>query len=452
MNFVEPDLAIKPIYLTHLPNESIRLYEGTFDLQHVNINIQVNGVIELVWLRSPFIKFSIIDKNPKDTAKIESETVLLKIPYCLSPVTIRMLSFRRINDHLGFRVECYGRIEEPLCLGQEEGISFILTHLSNFHDTSGNAIYMDTEHKSTTWKGRFLLISDGWKVTVDKVECNMELYSSLKNLGGYGITHVVKIEKEDGRDFNISDISKLREDLFYFFSFARGFWTDSCLEVGFNKEGTKVWESWFPPRSDKWQSVSSWLDRLRPDSLSTFWPKFRRQLNDEIWGESLKRAIRWYISANQKAGEIEGSIILTQTAHELLSWTKFVSERKLSEEGFRKLPASDKLRLILIEAKIPLEIPPSLMSISQTLKAENWIDGPNAIVEIRNNLVHPSPKNLKKLGRLGSNEIEDAHLLTVWYLELLLLFLLGYRGNYVNRSVYLKWIGETNSVPWTSES
>jgi len=129
----------------------------------------------------------------------------------------------------------------------------------------------------------------------------------------------------------------------------------------------------------------------------------------------------------------------------MLSWTKFVSEKGLSEKGYEKLYASDKLRLILSESKIPLDIPNTLKFLSSLGKSKNW-DGSQAVTEIRNKLVHPSPKNLQELQKFNDNEMQDAYILTMWCLELTLLYLPGCKDEYVNRLIYMQPIGQPEPV------
>lgn len=372
--------------------------------------------------------------------------ISLHLPISTGIVNAHLLHRGIITDARGQSIDFSGKVQEPISSGTGQNLAYILFHLPNFHDTLGVGI--GRQDMSMTWSGRFLLTTDGWKVTVDKVDNYSFLFSSLKASGGYAITHMVKIEREDGSEFNVEQTESLIEDLFYFFSFARGQWTDPILGIGFDRNADQVWERWARPRTDTWRTLASWFDPQTPNRLTYFWPEFYRRLHDVIWGEVLKRAIRWYIAANLKAGELEGAIILAQTGHELLCWTKFVIERGLTSDGFEKLPASDKLRLLLQDAHIPTAVPASLRALTHLCQSENWADGPHAITLLRNSLVHPSQRNLQRLQRLGDDELQDAHILSMWYLELSLLYLLGYRDEYASRLIYVRPSGQTEPVPW----
>ena len=150
------------------------------------------------------------------------------------------------------------------------------------------------------------------------------------------------------------------------------------------------------------------------------------------------------------AGGVEGSVILAQAAFEVLAWTLLVEDKQvLSEDGFQKLPAMDKLRLLISDCGIPLGIPSSLSLLSAIAKAENWKDGPQALTELRNALVHSNPKKRKKVLGADIGVRHEASDLSLWYLELVILRICGYNCYYANRLVRGGYRGnEIESVPW----
>jgi hypothetical protein len=150
------------------------------------------------------------------------------------------------------------------------------------------------------------------------------------------------------------------------------------------------------------------------------------------------------------AGGVEGGTILAQAAFELLAWTLLVEDQRvLSEDGYQKLPASDKLRLLLSSCGIPPTIPSSMCALAKAAGAHTWVDGPQAITEVRNALVHASPKKRKKVFGGDADARCDAWWLGLWWLELVLLRLFDYQGKYSNRLIRDGWKGEeVEPVPW----
>lgn len=65
------------------------------------------------------------------------------------------------------------------------------------------------------------------------------------------------------------------------------------------------------------------------------------------------------------------------------------------------------------------------------------------IVGVRNELVHPKRRMLVKIAPL----IVPCWQLAQWYIEMFLLKLSGYSGQYSNR-LRAKWVGEVEFVPW----
>jgi hypothetical protein len=138
---------------------------------------------------------------------------------------------------------------------------------------------------------------------------------------------------------------------------------------------------------------------------------------------------------------VDGGIVLLQAALELLSWRVFVGERKaLSQEGFRRLRADDQLRLLIETCRIPAGVPAGLGELASKAKGMSWTDGPKALAEIRNSLVHPT--NQKDL------PYYDTWRLAQWYVELALLKMCAFKGDYSNRTNAERWAGKVECVPW----
>jgi hypothetical protein len=127
-----------------------------------------------------------------------------------------------------------------------------------------------------------------------------------------------------------------------------------------------------------------------------------------------------------------------------MAWHLLVNDRKvLSADGFAKLPAADQLRLLVSTCGILLETPSALQQLAaMRTQGRQGTDGPDRIAWLRNDFVHPprggsSPRT--------HDRIVDAWLLSVWYLELALLSLMGQSGTYLCRLTS----GEISSLPWS---
>jgi len=85
------------------------------------------------------------------------------------------------------------------------------------------------------------------------------------------------------------------------------------------------------------------------------------------------------------------------------------------------------------------------------MKALN--DGVEAFVQIRNAIVHSQEGKRKKLTKISDNTKYQALQLSLWYIELSLLYVLEFKGKYYNRCSGKLWAGDgEEEVPWNRES
>ncbi len=162
-------------------------------------------------------------------------------------------------------------------------------------------------------------------------------------------------------------------------------------------------------------------------------------------------SIYWYVEVSKQSGGQEGSIILTQAALEMLANVVLVEDRNIvSTSGFEKLEAKDKISLLLNQCSIPLEVPSTLNALSKYAKEFNY-SGTQAITELRNRLIHPKLKNREKFLNLPPLVVPETYLLGKWYLELVLLNLFNYTGNYINwTKSQPHFYSDGELVPWNT--
>ena len=147
---------------------------------------------------------------------------------------------------------------------------------------------------------------------------------------------------------------------------------------------------------------------------------------------------------------MEGSIVLTQTAFEMLAAAVIVEENGwVSADGWEKLPASDRIRLLFVWAGLPLEIPASHLELKALAAGRNWEDATQAMTGIRNPLTHPTAKSRRHLRNYPLEARSEAWNLGLWFLELCLLRLCDYRGTYGCRLAN-RFTGQVVPVPWAA--
>ncbi len=329
----------------------------------------------------------------------------------------------------------------PLFLGDPTNIADVRFGLLNFPDVRAGSFLVDSPAGGRTRCDRLELTADEWLISVESLPDIGKRIDSLEASGGYAITHVGSIKKRAG-EFKAEEAKALLYVLHEFLSFACGRWTTPILAIGFNQAGESVWEEWGMRLVSPWKPVLSWFDWHHGLELCSLFPGFVNRWNDPAWRSTISTAIYWYLRSNLGAGP-DGGITLAQAALERLAWMLLVEHKRcLSGDGFRRLPDSDWLRLLLADVGVPLTLPTTLTEMTKVAKGLGWKDGPDAIAGARNSLVHANSK-AKDL------PFVEAWRLMQFYLELVLLRLFNYCGPFGNRAGLLpRMVGQVESVPW----
>jgi hypothetical protein len=89
---------------------------------------------------------------------------------------------------------------------------------------------------------------------------------------------------------------------------------------------------------------------------------------------------------------------------------------------------------------MPTEIVGQLDRLAILSKQKHW-DGPETVAEVRNAIAHPARKD-------DVGVAFEASQLTMWYLEMALLYLFKFTGECANRTVFHKPWFAREKVPW----
>ena len=314
---------------------------------------------------------------------------------------------------------------------------------------SGRFVVVNFAHY---WMGRpqnldFTLNALGWKahfipITGDILEISPRFNSDEE----FRATHQVEFSREDGSSFTGKQAQVFLEKLSLFLSFCRGRWVAIALAVGLDGSAEKRLEQWGTGRISSWQEPNGWLDEHHGKCISELYAEFFSKLNDAAWLDAIRHVVYWFARADTNLVGPDGACILLQAALERLAWHVLVRERgAISDKGFRELSAADQIRLMLNILSIPTEIPVGLVSL-QKLGKSKGLEGPEAFTYIRNRLTHP-PKQGATSALLP---LYEAYCLAQWYVELAILSACGYNGEYGNRTIIRRWVGQVEKVPWAS--
>lgn len=314
--------------------------------------------------------------------------------------------------------------------GADTDVNKLYFYIPNFWKFDGEVV---NSSAGAAARGRCVLESSEWRVTLDPL-LNEKPHEFLNTAHGNAITHIGMAERVDGSSIRQAQARKFQEELFWYLSFCRGRWTGTVLLTGQSESGRSEWISLHSTKISSWAHVDSWC-RYRADrTIRDAYKGCSELLNSESLREAVLLGIHWYVEANMCAGGIEGSLVLAQATLEMLAWHWIVQENGFcSDNGFKPLPAEDKIRWLLSDCGIPTAIPTTLERLTERAKELNWASGPTAITQIRNGLAHGSPKQLTSEFSRPHDSRREAWSLALWYVELVLLKLMGFRNEYYNR-------------------
>ena len=297
-----------------------------------------------------------------------------------------------------------------------------------------------------------LLEAGGWRVTIANTPSTHETIKALRAGGGHGVTHAGELVRADGAPFAAWDVEEVLRGLHYFLAFARGRWAPPLLPVGYADDGSRAWERWHVPTSDPWGGGATWFDRQHGNQLAEAYPGFWALWSSRLWNDVLPKAVHWFVSSNTGDGGVEGALVLSCTALELLAWVTLVEDRQaLTAKQFKNLGgAAARLGYFLTALGIPVGVPAETQRIGALATAapnDLW-DGPTAVIRLRNSVVHPEERD--RASHADEHTRAEAWQLAQWYVELVLLRLFGYTGTYYNRLEPNGWVGTVAPVPWAA--
>jgi hypothetical protein len=432
------------MYETTQPNESIHLHSGDLSLEMSGVTVRGSGSIELRWLPSPRLLLSFTglarDRLQHDRMVVWAPEIGLRSRALSTGISMNIMA-RPPGVPVTVSGVLLGQARVRRAHGRQRSMQF---HLSSFPDLFG--VDPDSLDPQDRRRGRVVMDVGVWRVSVESVRNIRELTESLRATGGYAITHTGVLERRDGRVFSDVAAEPIRSALYYTLSFARGAWCGPMLFLHRGAAGQVLGEDWRVPKTDPWSRSSTWFDEMHADSLGVVFDGVIGLWSDPTWRDTLTLAISMFVDANKNASP-EVSLLTSQAALELLAWVVLVERGPLSPGAFKAIGggATGRISALLRSCQIPTAIPSALQNLRAFARRYGWKTGPTTVVGIRNGIVHPTQR--KRSFSSSATQRYEARALASWYVELVILHALGYRGHYRNR-LRARWVGVVEKVPW----
>ncbi len=420
-------IAIAPIYVHAAVNDDIALFAGDLELVSGERSWSGPGTVAMKFLPEPRIVFAISDTEPIPLQGHKAPLIKWDDGKRSAPVRLT-----RTQHAIGGRC-CASGVVQSYSFGSGP-ISAVVAHVANCTEFIGSGTRQADGLAFNA--NRTEVRSADWHIVIDGIAHADDYWETLKQAGGYRMTHVCRIKRLDGATFGIDDAKCIIGNLGRVLSFIRGAWTVPFLPTGFDSAGNKTWESWDNVALDSWRSAHTWMQPTFVETPQRLFPGMMERLGCSVWSEPMKMALEWYINANRRGAGAAGGLMLAQAAFELLAWTYLVVDRRvLSERAFQpgKLGADDRIRSLLAHLGASRsEVPTNLSCIRSEPDFKKWPDAPRALVEVRNLLVHAKPDQ-KKL-QAPERTVMEAWLLSMALLDEAFLRLFGFKGKFLDRA------------------
>ena len=412
--------AIEPAYRSSAPDVAIRLARGAITIDDGTLRARGRGGIDMTFRTGSRIEFRLRDRQPP--RGYFADDADLQVP-SLGATAEALVT----NSAWSGRSTLHeGTVHHGLAFGTPSGLAGALAHVFNLRPLLGDPVL---DSGGGIRRARTVLQGGGWIVTLDALPEANALARQMHAVGGHAITHVAKIEPEDGLPVDAAALTDCLTVFGYLISFARGAWTFPALIVGYGSGVSRRWENWTDPRLRPWSGVVGWLDDDHPEALSKVFPQMWPIWRNPDQRPALVAGIALLMDASELVN-LESRVVLAQAGLERLAWHRLVVEGRWTELKFEGTTAAQRIRGLMSASGVGPSIPASLRTLARapelrSSKGHLPSDGPNFVVRVRNRTAHPPTSGP---AFLPGPVVVGAWKLSLEYLQQALLAWLGYSG------------------------
>jgi hypothetical protein len=327
----------------------------------------------------------------------------------------------------------------------EAAVPAVLVRWVNLGDLGGGGWLEAVAGDGTRqrWTGRQSWRLGEWTMAVDARPDLHPVVKALRTTGKYAVTHLAVLHRVDARPFTAEECEPVLTAYQLASSFVLGRFTCPALAEARDDRGRLVWREWGARLADPLGGVTAWWNRAAAPMADPV-RLLGERLLDPKRGRVARHLAQSYVASNRR-GFVEQRITTAFAALELLSWQRAVLEGGADPVKHEKKKGADwRLRAMLTNAKVPIaSVPAHLSALKAFASDEGLGDAPKVVAEVRHRITHPKAlEDLYERDRL----LTEAWLLTVRYLELLILHWVGYTGRVVDRTK--RELLQVDAVPW----
>lgn len=439
------DILESPIEMQEA-NQPILIFEGIFIIKDETGEIELDGKIQYNWSpNTGVIFYGKAIKVSKEIMKIVNEIEYFDVIANNENLGKGIISNFEINSEIIIK----GVFQYKVITGDKSiPVDKLKFCIPNFRDFLGLAVKKITKTNQGSYKNRIILDNEKYSIIIDKCVDYKNLYNSVNENGGYIILYSGELKTKKGA-LTFENSKEIMYCLNVFLSFLNAKRTSALFVHGIYNEET-IWCDYSNYNVDRYDSLPSWTNSNSIENLNELWQVFSKKWNNKNDKDVLNTAVHWYLQCNKNSGYVEGSLIMAQTALELLyNWYIVENKKLLLGKDSENINAANKIRLLVSQLNINYSVPKKFSSLQIFLKSEKLLDAPEAVVQIRNAIVHSQEEKRTRLSNIDNNAKYQALQLCIWYIEMVLLKTLDFNGIYCNRcSENMSISAKREYVPW----
>lgn len=404
----------------------IPIHKGVFTIIHNKVSVELEGFIKFVWLPSMRIFFhgTVINNSQAQLTNFFQGNIQLKIGQ-------KILGDGFITQRfVGAGYSLSGLIQSSnISKIEDRDVDFIRFVLPNLNELMIGQLRDERAY----WIGHVVLDDSIVKIQIDQRKDYLNYIDYLKNSGGYAILHWGQIEKIDSK-ITVKEAFNYLDKLSLFLSFINGRKVSALIRDVYEKNKI-INTDWTPYSCDNYKYTFQWLPHNDKFPINDIWIRFLALCNDKNDHNAIVSLVHWYTSANGNTGLLDGSIIMAQTAIELLfNWIVFEKLQAVDSKDLDRINAATKIRLLWSHLGISEKNIPISDEYQNFIKVESDINSiAQAVSWMRNSFVHGNFTKRNKYDSLSNKLKSETLSIFLWTIECSFLALLNYDGDYINR-------------------
>jgi hypothetical protein len=246
-------------------------------------------------------------------------------------------------------------------------------------------------------------------------------------------------------------IEELKHRLFFILSLISSREVGIGPICGLSQEEEIVWAAWGSPVLRPQKSIATWCPgHLVAPALPLVADGYAQVVEDRALQAVVDRAINHLLSADSPE-VLDVRVPVACSGLEVLSWAVLRRQGWIAQDTFRQMNAGAALRLLIAWSGIDADLPGSLPALIARRKrlGQRGDGGPEVLFNVRNAVIHP-PRSLDAPDWPSVDELFESWQLATWYLQLVVLRVLGYEGEYWSRLRLGRSVMDVEPVPWAT--